>query len=287
MFGASRWFEGSKFNPWRRLWEPFWRTISSAKGSQRRLLLANYASRCPGVSAKVRPLPTLQACTGPACQRVTSTNKSLAVHAMGDRPGWAHAARCWGQRNDDRGNRLFHQVGRSGVHDNNNSDGHRALHIEEHHLPFWYPWVHRHLQWPVIYGQRFGGVLPKIRYKATHVHTKISARQWAIWSFQQDDPRLPQKIPSPIKKESGQMHSPDVCGRIVPPKGEQPEKPLSLWRSVRKQSFIPTSSCQASPPWLPDVEQNSEWDAHKPRPSRGNARADHSPHRILPAAAPL
>ena len=113
----------------------------------------------------------------PARQRATSTSKSLAVHAMGDRPGWAHAARCWGQRNDDRGNRLFHQVDRSGTHDDDNSNRRRMLHMEEHHLPFWYPSIHRHRQRPAVCRQRLGGILPKIRYKATYVYTKVSARQ--------------------------------------------------------------------------------------------------------------
>ncbi|KAM0999683.1 hypothetical protein ACFX2A_006524 [Malus domestica] len=52
--------------------------------------------------------------------------------------------------------------------------------------------------------------------------------------------------PSPTKRENGQMSSRDVYGHIAPPKDEQPVKLLSLWRLVRKQSFLPTSSCQAS-----------------------------------------
>ena len=55
--------------------------------------------------------------------------------------------------------------------------------------------------------------------------------------------------PSPTRRENGQKNSPDVYKHIAPPRGEQPEKPLSLWRLAQKQSFLPTSSCQASPPY--------------------------------------
>ncbi|XP_070665208.1 uncharacterized protein [Malus domestica] len=45
-------------------------------------------------------------------------------------------------------------MGRSRAHNDHDSDGHRALHMEEHHLLIWHPSVHHHPQRPLIHGQR-------------------------------------------------------------------------------------------------------------------------------------
>ncbi|KAM1863823.1 hypothetical protein ACFX14_004116 [Malus domestica] len=82
-----------------------------------------------------------------------------------------------GQKHNDRGNRLLHQISRSRAHDDHGSDGHRALHIKEYHLPIWHPLIHCHRQRPTIRGQRFCEDLPKIWHQAAHVYAKISSRQ--------------------------------------------------------------------------------------------------------------
>ncbi|KAM1230504.1 hypothetical protein ACFX2G_041550 [Malus domestica] len=82
-----------------------------------------------------------------------------------------------GQRHDDHGNRLLHQISRSRAHDDHGSDGHRAFHMKKYHLSIWHPLIHCHRQLPVIRGQRFGEVLPKIWHQAAHVYAKISSRQ--------------------------------------------------------------------------------------------------------------
>ncbi|KAM2432440.1 hypothetical protein ACFX1W_019643 [Malus domestica] len=76
-----------------------------------------------------------------------------------------------------RGNRLLHQIGGSRAHDDHDSDRHKALHMEEHHLPIWHPLILRHQQRPAIRGQRFGKVLQKIWHQAAYVHAEISSRQ--------------------------------------------------------------------------------------------------------------
>ncbi|KAM1348065.1 hypothetical protein ACFX2F_002282 [Malus domestica] len=65
-------------------------------------------------------------------------NESLAVHAVGNRPGRANTACYCEQKHDDHGNRLLHQMGRSRIHDNHDSYRHRSFHMEEHHLPIWH-----------------------------------------------------------------------------------------------------------------------------------------------------
>ncbi|KAM2018694.1 hypothetical protein ACFX1T_021601 [Malus domestica] len=82
-----------------------------------------------------KPVPVL---------RATPADESLAVYAVGNRLGNANVTRYWGQRLDDCGNRLLHQMGRSRAYDNHDSGGHRTLHMKEHHLSIWHPSIHRH-----------------------------------------------------------------------------------------------------------------------------------------------
>ena len=54
------------------------------------------------------------------------------------------------------------------------------------------------------------------------------------------------------------MNSPDVYGRIAPPKGEQPEKPLFSLAFGSKAIIPPNIIVPSISTLLPDIEQNSK-----------------------------
>ncbi|KAM2867724.1 hypothetical protein COP2_023616 [Malus domestica] len=188
----------------------------------------------------------LQTGTRTVCQQATPANEFLAIHAMGNRPGKAYVACYWGQVHDDRGNQLLHQMGRSKAHEDHDSDVHKTLHMEEHHLPIWHPSVHRHRQRPAICGKRFGEVLPKVQHQSNTFPRQDILKVMGRPKHPTRRSSTASRNPSPTKRENGQMNSPDAYGHIAPPKDEQPVRLISLWHLVQKQSFLPTSSCQAS-----------------------------------------
>ncbi|KAM2570361.1 hypothetical protein TB2_010341 [Malus domestica] len=148
-------------------------------------------------------------------------------------------------------------MGRSRTHEDHNSDGHRAFHMEEHHLPSWHPSVNRHRQRPVICGKRFGEVLPKVRHQTTHVHAKISLRN-------EQDEASNKTILDCLKKS------------LIDKKGKWPDElPRCLWayRTTKRRAtgethfFLAFGSKAIIHPniivpsintLLPSIEQNSE-----------------------------
>ncbi|KAM2519905.1 hypothetical protein ACFX1W_000480 [Malus domestica] len=80
-------------------------------------------------------------------------------------------------------------MGRSRTYDYNHPDGHRVIHMEEHHMSLRYPSFHCHRQRSAVYGQRVGEVLRKIWHQAAHVHAPVFARQRAGRGVQQDHPQ--------------------------------------------------------------------------------------------------
>ncbi|KAM0966112.1 hypothetical protein ACFX2C_021925 [Malus domestica] len=64
--------------------------------------------------------------------------------------------------------------------------------------------------------------------------------------------------PFPIRKENGQMNSPDFYGHITQPNDEPPVRLISFWHLVQKQSFLPNVIVPSISTLLPSIEQNSK-----------------------------
>ncbi|KAM2779501.1 hypothetical protein COP1_014764 [Malus domestica] len=138
---------------------------------------------------------------------------------MGNRLGRAYAGCYGGQMHDDHGNRLLHQMGRSRTYDDHDSDGHRALHMEESFadLASLSPLsltTARNL-WEKIWrssskNTASNNTRPRQDILKVMGRPKHPTRRSSTAS----------RNPSPTKRENGQMSSLDVYGHIAPPKDE-------------------------------------------------------------------